>query len=348
VNQAEASLDVNGATSAPTVAGQELLCVGELATVNIDSTNVGSGWDMAISTAPLAPRSGAGFALAGGGDIVNIDLSQSIFLNGAGPLPNLLPFPGTIAAPITPNTALTLSAQVFVLDAGSAAGIAVSGCVTIDAAAGTTTSVAGPTGDDNSVVVDVSAPPLCWCPTGVPFYGLLYNELNVASNGRVLFGGTDDDFSVSIPEALGDNPFVGLWADLSPNAAGSITLSSPAPGLARVDWVGVPYYNQPTATNTYGVEFNCATGDVIIDGLMSIVPDPSNTNQFLGMSPGNVVGATDPGVQPFGLGAAGAAANATDMLYDFAPGITLSLASGTLSSIVFSPDGGGNYIWFGL
>ena len=86
----------------------------------------------------------------------------------------------------------------------------------------------------------------------------------------------------------------------------------------------------------------------MIDGLQGVMADPSNVNQFLGLSPGNAGPATDPGAAPFALGAVGAVGAATDMLYDFAPGQVASLVPGTLSTLLFTPDGGGNYVWFGF
>jgi hypothetical protein len=194
----------------------------------------------------------------------------------------------------------------------------------------------------------VSASPLCWSPGGITFYGTTYSTLDVASNGRILFGGQDNDFSATVAEALGDNPFVGVWCDLSPNIAGTVTLSNPAPGIVRVDWANVPYFGQAASTNSFGVEFNSFTDDVLIDGLAGVVANPGGGGTFLGMSPGNTGPATDPGNAPFAAGAAGAAANATDMLYDFGTGIPLTLATPGLSSIQYTPDGGGNYIWFGF
>jgi hypothetical protein len=91
------------------------------------------------------------------------------------------------------------------------------------------------------VTVSLSNPALCGAPPSIPFYGVPYTQLDVSSNGRVMFGSPTPNtaFTPSAAAALTGYPFVGPWCDLAPNAGGTITISVPSPQLLRVDWVGV-------------------------------------------------------------------------------------------------------------
>ena len=154
----------------------------------------------------------------------------------------------------------------------------------------------------------------------------------------------DTDFSPSIAEGLTDNPFIGCWADFNPAVGGVITIDpSTIPGQLDFIWNGVAQFGGATL-NTFTLSYTYATNEWSINGIQGI----ANTNaMFMGITNGNL-GATDGGVANFGIGA-GAPAAATDMTYDFAAaGNTLPAVVGLASSLTFTPDGGGNYIWVGL
>ena len=343
-NRAEAMFDLNGMVGSVYQPSRVTTCVGAPTVVNMNAA-VGAGWELIIRLGALAGAGAGGLTLADG-QVLNVPLSGAVFLNGGGATPLFVPFPGLISAPVTPTLASVISAQMVVLDGTLPLGLALSGPGELTTlAGGGISSVAGPTGDDVSVTVDVASAPLCWCPSGVQFFGATYSNLGIASNGRVMFGATDDDFSASIAEALTDQPFVGVWTDLSPNVGGSVTATSPAPGIVRVDYSGVPYFGQAVATASFGIELNCFTGDVMIDGVQGIMQDPSNVPMFLGVSPGVVGPATDPGASVFMPGAVGAAGAATDMTYEFGAGSVPAVAAG-VTTLLLTPDGGGNYTWF--
>ena len=332
------------------------------------ATNVGAAtYEIAYNSLPVVPLSAGGLPLPGG--ILNLNLAGGLmYINGGANL-NFLSLPGAgfpgvtgadISIPFAITTALDMSLQGVFTDPASVAGYVLTQATEFHVASTTgASSVAGPTSDDNFVTVDVVNAPACWTNTGVPFYGTIYTEVTVCANGRVMFGGGDSDFTPSVTEALADNPFVGCWADISPNIAGSVTLSSPATDIVRVDYVNVPYFGEPTTSNTFFVEFDATSGIVTLGGLTGIAPQPGTASpgddMFVGMSPGNSVATTDPGVTLFTQGGAGGVAAATDMLYDFysattATGLAPSLLPGSLNDILFVPSTAfpTNYDWAGL
>ena len=134
------------------------------------------------------------------------------------------------------------------------------------------------------------------------------------------------------------------------SAGGSITIQNTQPGFVRVDFAGVPYFGQTGTSISFYIEIDGTTGVIELSGLSGVQPNPGGANQFLGMSPGTVGGATDPGAVNFSLngpqGGAGAAGFPTDMLYDYGPSPLSSFTSG-LSSLFFVPAPGGNYQWAG-
>ncbi len=265
--------------------------------------------------------------------------------------------PGVSLGFFTPPAAITLSGQMGVADPTSADGFSLSQATELQVVSSYVVPVGGPGGDDSSTTFNFSSD---FCSAGFFYYGTIYTDLHVSSNGRVVFGGADSDFSPTVAEALTDNPFVGFWTDLNPHpvaGGGNIILDSPLPGVVRVNYNGVIYYGQPGSPNTFAVVMDTTTGDLTLDGLAGIGSNPAVAGsaagdaQFLGMSGGNAVGATDPGATLFAAGSAGASVLSTDMIYDQHPagtaGVCPSLVPGTLSSGTFSHAGGG-YLWIGL
>jgi|AMFO01.1.fsa_nt_gi hypothetical protein len=377
VNQPAAHLDINSANgsscSAAVLNLTATICPSSTqpatGTLTLASTNVGQGFEVAMSAANLVPASAGALTLPDG-QIVNLDLSQPLsFLNGGGPIPLFAPFPGgtfpgasgaTIQIPFSITTQTDLSLQMVVFDPTTITGIALSQPTELHVALSSgAPSIPGPTGDDVGTLVDITAAPTCWAPNGMPFYTSSYNVISVESNGRVMMGATDSDFTATVGEALTDNPFVGYWSDLSPNAGGSVTITNPLPGVVEVVYANVPYFAQPGSSVSFIVRLDTNTGQVDLDGLTGIGPNPTVTgtgdNAFMGISGGNLVGATDPGPTTFTVGGSGTVLAPTDMWYDFldyttapAVGLVPSLQAGTLNTIQFLPDGAGNYIWIGL
>jgi hypothetical protein len=246
--------------------------------------------------------------------------------------------------------------QAVVFDGSAPLGFVLSQAVQLDVAVlNAATSVPGPINTTTNVAVDVTASPTCWCASGVPFYGTTFNVINVSPNGFVAFGGPDTDTTPSILDAQTDLVGrVGWWTDLDPADGGSITISNPSTDVVRVDWNGV-WYNTGGPGNTFFIEMDCATGVITIGGLGGLMPNPQFTStlddQWLGISAGATLGATDPGAALFSLGGNGFG-GPFDSLYEFndvsvtLSGLPASVAGG-MTTLTFAPQGGGGYLWTG-
>ena len=372
INTPSASLDVDGVQGDPftpaVVNTSVITCPTGITpatpTVSFGSDLPGPMYEIALSPLNLRPLSGAGVALAGG--VLNLSFaSGGAFFNG-GIIPSFQPLPstavgGVVQIPLSFTSPLNVSMQGVFVDPSFMAGYRFTQGVELHV--GTYSSapfIPGPTGDDDNVSVDVTAGPTCWVTTGgIPFYGTTYTTIHVSSNGRVVFVSPDTEYSPSISYALSNDPFVGAWSDFDPSTAGTITISSPAPEVVRVDWIGVDYYSPSGTPNTFGIEFNAATGTVSLDGLTGIVSQSSggsgNEDMFLGLSPGTALSATDPGAIVFTPGSMGGVLGGSDMLYDYynytsSAGMPPSLVPGTLNEIIFTPSTAfpSNYQWTGL
>ena len=356
-NSPEAHLDADGVSGSACAAARLTLCSGSPFAINVQSSLAAAPFELILSTAPLLPLFGGGTYAAT--EIVNLDLSQALFFFNGVSAPVYQPFPGNISAIASPAAPSMLSSQGLWLHPSSPPGFRFSQGSQVEMVPTSgITSLNGPVNNDESLNIDVTALPHCWC-NSVPFYGSNYTSFSVESNGRLVFGNGDSDFSPTLSEAVNDSPFVGYWTDLNPAQGGSITVSTPVLGsnIIRVDYQSVPYFNLPGTPISFGIQIDCINGDVLLDGLVGITANPSSgstgDNQFLGLSPG-AGGATDPGTAAFALGGSGSATAASDMLYDFASGLTgapvalTSLIPGTLGAIHFAPDGAGNYLWTGL
>jgi hypothetical protein len=367
VNTPGASLDAGGVLgSSFTVAMTTGTVCGPPLVFQLGSTYPGQGYDVAISLLPpLAgpgpcDSPGTGAFVSSNGQIVAIDFTdpQLSYLNGGVLLSTSAAFPGNhsiTALAGVPIPRVTL--QLHILAPSHADGAQVSQPVVAEVLNGDLVTLA--LGDDSSAAVDVST--LCQGPMGgVSYYGTSYTTIQVISNGRILFGAADTDFSPTVTEALADDPFLGFWTDLDPGAAGSgaITVSTMG-GLVTVRWNGVPHFGSTSAC-TFEIAFDPGSGSWTLGALQGVVPNPGGgggggSAQFLGLSAGLGGGATDAGPTVFSAGGSGAPAAPTDMLYDFWDGLTssapnsihlvASLQNG-LSRIVFTPAGGA-YSWAG-
>ena len=342
---------------------------GASGSIGFSSTALGMPWDIVISPVNLLSVTGGAVVIPAG--IINIDLSQPFgFINGffASPLPNFT-FPGVSSVTmswaynIASNVNNTMQAMAInpVAPGGASLSQAIEyhNTLFVNGVA----SVAGPTADDAGVVINLSSTTVCW--PSVNMYGTVYTQMAVNSNGRVMFQATaNTDFSPTVAEAqlATVGPLIGLWTDLNPSigVGGLITASRPAPGLIRVDYVNVAYDFEPTALNTFGIQFDTTTNMVQLDGLTGIVANPqvnfvaTGDSQYFGMSRG--AGATDGGITTFTAGGVGLAVSPTAMWYDWygaivgGAGRVNSLIPGTLNSVVFTPSIAvpGNYDWAGF
>jgi hypothetical protein len=376
-NSSSSSLLVNGVGTngytPPVVTSYSYVCptgnVSATGNVAFASTALGMPWDIVLSPANLVSVAGGAVQIPAG--IINLDITQPLgFVNNffGSNLPNFT-FPGVTGASMTwaftVSASVNTSMQAMVINPASSAGASLSQATEFHCVVqtGPAPSVAGPTGDDTSVLINFTTPQVCW--PSIPMYGTLYTQMQVVSNGRVLFqSATNTDWTPTIAEAQAttSGPFIGFWTDLNPSlvTGGAVTASQPAPGLLRVDYVGVAYDQEPTATVTFGIQFDTITGMVQLDGLTGIVANPqlvfaaTSDSQYFGMSRGS--GATDGGITTFTAGGSALALSPTAMIYDWygavvgGAGRVNSLVPGTLNTIVFTPSvtAAPNYNWAGF
>lgn len=169
----------------------------------------------------------------------------------------LLPVPADPAIWAAPTTSFRL--QGAVLNPASPIGVSVSNF--IDHLVGEYT-YAGPGTDDGSVEIPLE--------TGFDFFGTVYTSVWVNSNGNLTFGSGDSDFTPTESEMLADQPRIaGMFADLSPNVAGSITASVLRDGTgafvsATIDYTAVPAFGAPSTQNTMRTVLN-ADGSIAMD-----------------------------------------------------------------------------------
>ncbi len=126
VNQPGASFDVDGVQGWPCLPATVTRGVGVGVMIGFQSTNVGFGWELAL-TAPevLVPAGGGALILPLSGQILNIDVTApSLTLLNAFTFP---PFPGNFALGFTSASPLGISAQMLVIDPTNPDSFALSG-----------------------------------------------------------------------------------------------------------------------------------------------------------------------------------------------------------------------------
>jgi hypothetical protein len=343
VNSPAASLSLDGIQGEGFSPGVRTVsftpCAPGMTTASFASTNTGQPWDLAYTAGRAVPANAGGFMTAGG-QAVNINLADPTlgFLNG---LAFVLPF-SNLSVPLSVGSALDLAAQMLVISPASPDGAALSQAVELHAALGAT-SVPGPTGDDTAVAVQLSNPAFCGAPTTLPFFGTSYGQFDVISNGRVMFGAPsfNTTFTPTVAGAMtASYPFVGLWCDLNPATGGVISISTPSPLVVRVHYAAVNYF-ATTIPTTFAIQFDGLSGTVSLESLTTVAAHTAN--QFLGISPGVLGPATDPGQTAFAPGGPNFMANPTDMIYRFGPAGSLTPG---VTRIEFLPLGNG-YAWIG-
>lgn len=88
----------------------------------------------------------------------------------------------------------------------------------------------------------------------MPFYGSLFDEVRICSNGWLSFTSTATSYSnQGIPTASDPNNLIApFWEDLNPNSTGSIYhYSDVANGRFIAQWQGVPRYGNSSALETF-------------------------------------------------------------------------------------------------
>ena len=357
-NGRTASLDIDGVQGDAYGGARIVTCTDTNHVLNLGG-QAGLPWEMAISPDPSLAASCGGTTTAGG-QAVNLDLQNPglTFLYG-GTVPSLtVPFAGRSSSPF--NVGLnprTFTLQMAAVDPSHPDGIALSQAS--EASIGAGLILDGPDDDDVTFSYGLGGLPLCG-PASLPFYGTSFSEIHVSDNGRVLFDQADIDFSPSLADAMLGSPFVGFWTDIDPRG-GTVRVFSTGNDIVQVVWQQVTYLDE-TATFDLAIQFVASTGAITVSSLNTIPVNPVSTGfatggdgQWLGLSGGAILGATDGGMTVFGAGGSGSTANATDMLYDLydafgtggAAAMLPSLASGALSSVEYTPNAGGGYSWVG-
>ncbi len=285
-NQAQATMALQGVQSDGATAAIVTACSGPAVSLSVGGNLILYPYDLAVTVSPLVPRSNAASTVLGDSQVMNVNLgSPTLFWVWGGVVPGptpLIPFTIPLTAPPGP---LTLSGQVVVVDPASASLLRLSqGCQLDVLAPAAVVTLPGPIFDDSFVTVNLTAPV---CPGSVPFYGTAYTSLHVISNGRLMFGTADADFSATLAEAALDSPFVGCWTDFLPNATGTITITQTATDVTAT-WSNVRYFTDPT-TNSFSITVS-VTGAVAIANIGGIQVNPTPTGgsdaQMLGVCAG--------------------------------------------------------------
>ena len=261
-NSAEASMDIDGAATDGFSPALVTKCTGFPSNVNFSGSLAGNPWDMGYYFSPLvAGVVGVGLVTAGG-QVVNLDLGQPLnFLNGT-TSPNLATSSFVAFTLVfAPPTALTASGQAIVVDPTHADNFIVTQGNQLDVVTGSATTQVLALGDDNSINV-VTGPPLCGFG-GISFYGTVYTDFHVCSNGYVSFTAGSTDFTATATEFTTLMPRVaGQWSDLSPNVGGTVQVV-PNPNDITIQFIGVPEFGVAANVNSFDIIFDDAGGTSI-------------------------------------------------------------------------------------
>lgn len=345
VNTPENSVDINGA-QVPTNLGPKArveTCIGAPTNLNFNST-LGGDTEILLDFGFVQPN-----VLAIPGDqTLNIDFLAPTFfgLNSGTSVPQFAPYIGNVSLPLIPIAPATVSIQQIMLDPSLPALLRLSQATELETIT-PLPSIAGPQADDSFLRVEFVAPPLCG-PSSVAFYGTLYTDMYVSSNGRITMnGGNSLDFAPTIAEAMNGFPLIAPgWADLSPQVTNGLNISA-TPTSVTVDYANVPQWaNTPFGSNDFRVQMDVITGEIKFENLNY---DPSGTAVMLiALSPGGPLGsfpgATDPGPVDFTTPGGGFTLNPTDMIYQIGNIPTFS----GITEISFLPNVFSNYDYVAL
>ncbi|NRA95488.1 MAG: hypothetical protein HRU14_04695 [Planctomycetes bacterium] len=346
VNSPRSSLDLNGTVGTAYSPAITTDCVGATVTLNAGAP-AAAPFDIAVTFATSIPAA----LTTAAGQQVNVDIFSPTLFNFNGGTPNfagilnLLPHPGAFTFPVPTGAPLLAAAQQLAVDAGHPDGFQLSQAVqaNILAAGGTQTLTLG---DDSSVQIILGGSPYC-ANTGVVFYGTVYNDFHVGSNGDVTFTAGSNDFTATALEWQTQMPRIGIAGDLEPNNYGTVTVTSNGnAGLG--DWMTVAYAGVTEwgtgglGVTSFNVDFHGPNGHEIngftTDGTWGATPVVG------GMSLGS--GGTHPALVSFdGLNGLGLQANVsnTDSVIDASTFGMLANTSGW-TSIGFPLFDGSAYI----
>ncbi|MAG58453.1 MAG: hypothetical protein CMJ83_19370 [Planctomycetes bacterium] len=343
-NGPNASIDFDGVQTDGFGEARSVRCTNGATVLDRSSVLTGTPHDVALSFAPLVPLLPAGIQ-TGGGQIINVSLASVVWLNSGSILANFLPFAGSSQVPLnTPAVPLTGSLQGVWFDPGHPDGVSLSQAAVLDVVSSGTAP--GPVTDDGAVEIVFAAPPMC-SPIPFTFYGTSYTQCWLTSNGRVTFESAPTSFSPTISSALSGPPFVGCWADFHPLGVANISAGTSGGGDVIASF-GTP--SEPLQLSgligggsQFQIELQPAASAVVLRGLLGLeIGVPA---MYLGLSPGAVNGAIDPGPAGFALGAGAAVVDPTHAIYEFGP---IGSLGGGADQLVFLPNGSGGMTWVGF
>ena len=126
-------------------------------------------------------------------------------------------------------------------------------------------------GDDECVKVSLS--------NNISFYGHLYSEIYVCSNGYIGFGNNYSTYSSSYDNFFASPKVAGLQTDLNPSSQGTVSYEELSDRVV-VSWEGVPAYGANSA-NSFQIE-------LFYSGIITITwLDINVSDVILGLSSGN-------------------------------------------------------------
>ena len=129
-----------------------------------------------------------------------------------------------------------------------------------DPAGGTTLSLT----DDGSASVNLTG------GATVSLYGASFSTMYVNANGNITFSSSDGDTSESLEDHFEQHRISGVFDDLNPESAGSVSWKQLADRVA-VTWLNVPEYNT-TNSNTFQIEIHF-DGTIVLSYLQVAADD---------------------------------------------------------------------------
>lgn len=340
INGPEATMVVAGELGTEFAPPDVTLCVGENATLDLQSILGGLPWEVVFTQGceamepllftPIEP-------LGNGAVIINVNVmsSQASSLFGFAFNVPFVPLAGSFIANVVADT----YAQMVIVSPSQPEGFALSapsGLHITDRGSGIT--VPGPAADDTFVEIQPGTQPLCG-PASITFAGTAWSSLFVSSNGFVSFGAGSADPSPTVAEfASGPPRLAALWTDLDPGLGGAVTATA-FQGAVVVSWHHVPLAGAAARRNVLEVVFEPNSGGCSISRFQPASGTFPGT--LVGLSPG-LGAATDPGPRLFSslIGAGFQSGLATDMVYEFHPA---SAPSG-FATIIFPNSDGSSFV----
>ncbi|MSR75243.1 MAG: hypothetical protein EXS14_07225 [Planctomycetes bacterium] len=131
-------------------------------------------------------------------------------------------------------------------------------------------------GEDSAEVVAL--------PFAFPFYGQIWTQVGISSNGLLTFGGISIDPTEQVGDFISGLPKVAvLWDDLSPQVQGSVSVCATSNAF-QVSWTGVPQFYLPDNNN--------AVVTLYPSGAISMTwPGIELADSLVGIAPGSLQGA---------------------------------------------------------